>query len=619
MNKWGFVSAVLLGAACVPAQEASHPPGWVVIPVTEYQALRGRAYPAELEKEPTVESTLTKVDYDLRLEGALASGRATLTVDVLKDGWVRVPIPQGFLVRESRMDGHSVPLVPGAGRGGQLSAVISKKGRSVLLLDLAFPIASTGGEERLSLPASASGVTKASIDLGATLAAQDLDVRLAGGLMAEKTPGHWLAYARGNEPLAFSWRKKVEEKRAELPLRFQGSLTQILGLGEDSTSVSAEVQVDVMQGTASQVRIVVPPSITVNQVPGATVADWDVKNGELVVHFLEPVERSARFLIQGESRLPREGAIGIPLLQLLDAERVSGGIAVEVLGAGEIKESKPQGLEEVDAAQLGTAVASRQSPSMVAFRVRPGSSTRALDIQVARYAQQAVLTANIEEARYQVLAASDGKVLVQMKLAVRNNQRSFLKVALPAGASVWSSSIAGRAVKAGQSPDGALLFPLPKSRAGEEAPVFAVEVLYLSRAAAWEPKGKETLPLPNLDLPVSRTGVLLYYPPAYRVTSGPGAFRGQSYEPSTSPVLNGSESAAAEAPNSNANIAASTQALLDGFRIRSNGRRAAEAVPVDVAFPAIGPSLYLVSELTGENKAAVINLEYQEDKKGGVK
>ncbi len=134
---------------------------------------------------------------------------------------------------------------------------------------------------------------------------------------------------------------------------------------------------------------------------------------------------------------------------------------------------------------------------MVAFRVRPGSPTRALDVQVARYAQQAVLTANIEEARYRMLAASDGKVLVQMRLAVRNNQRSFLKIALPPGASVWSSSIAGRAVKAGQSPDGALLFPLPKSRAGEEAPIFAVEVLYLSRAAAWEPKGKRLCRCPT--------------------------------------------------------------------------------------------------------------------------
>jgi hypothetical protein len=351
----------------------------------------------------------------------------------------------------------------------------------------------------------------------------------------------------------------------------------------------------------------------------ATVADWDVKNGELVVNFLEPVERSARFSIQGESRLAREGAISVPLLALLDTERTSGGVAVEVLGAGEIKETKPQGLEQTDASDLGALVANRQSPSLVAFRLRPGSPARSLDIQVARYAQQAVLTANIEEARYRVLASGDGKVLVEARLAVRNNQRSFLKVALPAGASVWSSSIAGRAVRAGQSPDGALLFPLPKNRAGEDAPVFVVEILYLSHEAAWEPKGKAGLTLPDLDLPVSRTGVMLYYPPAYRVSSGTGAFRAQAFEPSTSPVLNSGPLAAAEVPGANGSIAASTQALLDGFRARSSARRPAEAVPVDVAFPAIGPMLYLVSELTGENKAAVINLEYQEDKKGGVK
>jgi hypothetical protein len=146
-----------------------------------------------------------------------------------------------------------------------------------------------------------------------------------------------------------------------------------------------------------------------------------------------------------------------------------------------------------------------------------------------------------------------------------------------------------------------------------------VEILYLSHEAAWEPKGKAGLTLPNLDLPVSRTGVMLYYPPAYRVSSGVGAFRAQAFEPSTSPVLNSGPSAAAEVPGANGSIAASTQALLDGFRTRSSARRPAEAVPVDVAFPAIGPMLYLVSELTGENKAAVINLEYQEDKKGGVK
>src|SRR5262249_43554409 len=161
-----------------------------------------------------------------------------------------------------------------------------------------------------------------------------------GGFVSEKSDMRWVAYARGSEPLIFAWHKKVEERREELPLRLRGSLVQLFGLGEDSTALNAEVEIEVMQGAARQVRIAVPDIVTVNQVPGATIADWDVKGGELVVNFLDPVERTAKFAITGETRLPRDGTMDLPLLHLLGTERESGGVAVEVLGAGEIKESK---------------------------------------------------------------------------------------------------------------------------------------------------------------------------------------------------------------------------------------------------------------------------------------
>ena len=53
----------------------------------------------------------------------------------------------------------------------------------------------------------------------------------------------------------------------------------------------------------------------------------------------------------------------IPILTLLGVERDAGGIAVEVLGAGEITAKKPEGLDTVDAAELGGSIAARQSPS----------------------------------------------------------------------------------------------------------------------------------------------------------------------------------------------------------------------------------------------------------------
>src|SRR5712691_2419820 len=643
-----LLALVILSAPNVLGQTAAHSPGWVVLPVEEYRTLHAKAYPIERDPEPPpVEATLTRVDYDLRIDGELASGRASLTVDVLKDGWVRVPVPAGLLVREARLDGKLVSLVPGpAGKAGsQLSALLSLPGRAILLLEIALPVASSAGEESITLPLTASGVTRASVQLPR----QGVDVRLTGGLLSEKSESasesKWIAFGRGGEALTFAWRRKTEDHRSTQPLRLRGSLTQLLGLGEDATSINAEVNVEVTQGTAREVKIQVPGNVTINQVLGAMVADWEVKSNELSIKFLEPVEQNARFVVIGETRSLREGQIDIPLLRLLNAERETGGVAVEVLGAGEIKDLKSEGLESADATDLGELVSSRQSPSLAAFRFRSGDPklARSLSLDVARYTPQAVLMANVSEARYQVLISSEGKTFVQARYAVRNNQRNFLKIALPPGATLWSASLAGKAVRPGQSPDGSLLLPLDKARTGEEAPEFAVEIVYLSRGTAWNDKGQFKLALPALDLPVSRTGLLVYHPPLFKVTPEAGAFRIEPFENPISSALNAPTSSAGVAGGIFATGAASpvplpslsdtdgkdetklkrsqvaTEALLDKFKADSLAGKRAGILPIRVSFPAFGPSLYLVSELTGENQAPSAGLTYQHEKKAGGK
>ncbi len=642
---WLAGGALLFGAA-VWAQEkpveSSHNAGWVVIPVEEYRVLRAKAYPVEHDPEPPpLDVTLTRVDYDLRVSGELAAGRASLTVDVLKDGWVRVPIPAGLLVREARLDGKPLSLVPSAqGKSGShLSALLSHAGRSVLELDVDVPVAVSTGDESLSLPSTESGVTRASVQLPR----KGIDLRVGGGLISEKSETaeqtKFLAYGRGNEALTFTWRKKTEDHHVDLPLRLRGSLTQLTSLAEDSTSIYAEANLEVVQGAARNVSIQLPEKITVNQVSGAVVADWEMKNGELTVTFLEPVEHSARFTIGGEARLPKDGIIDIPLLRLLNTEKDTGGVAVEILGAGEIKDQKTEGLEDADATDLGEMVASRQSPALVAFRARPGEAgaTRTLSVNVARYDQQAVLMANIEEARYQVLMSSDGKELVQARYAVRNNQRNFVKIALPAGAIVWSASLAGRPIRPGQSPDGSLLLPLEKARGGDDAPPFAIEILYVTRATAWDQKGREKVTLPSLDLPISRTGLLLYYPPMFRVTAEPGTFRAQEFQnPVSSALVSSAGMIGGIAAPMGGPIPAkqygqliakaqpqdekdATQALLDTFKAKSLGGRVTGILPVSVSFPAFGPSIFLVSELTSENQFPAAEFSFQRDKKGGVR
>src|SRR5262249_60080530 len=92
-------------------------------------------------------------------------------------------------------------------------------------------------------------------------------------------PNRWTVSATGNSQLTFSGKRKTEDRRGELPLRLRGNLTQLLRLGEDSASLSAEVNLEIAQGLARQVKLEVPPEITINQVLGASIADWAYKPG----------------------------------------------------------------------------------------------------------------------------------------------------------------------------------------------------------------------------------------------------------------------------------------------------------------------------------------------------
>lgn len=650
-----LIAAFLLSAFSfsrgLSAQEPAHSPGWVVLSIPDYRALRVKAFPAEREPEPPpVDATLSRVDYDLRIDSDLASGRATLTVDVLKNGWVRVPIPAGLFVREAKLDGKPLSLAPPSSREpSQLSALLSHPGRAIITLEIALPITSTAGEERVTLPSTLSGVTRVTLEIPRA----GVDLAVYGGLFSESkeltNSGKWTAYGKGAEPIVFAWRRKTEDHHTTLPLRLRGTLTQFVGLGEDSTSISANVALDVTQGAAKEARVQLPENVTINQVQGALVADWEMKPGELLVTFLEPVEQSASFVITGEARLPRDGQMDIPLLRLVNAERETGGVAVDVLGAGEIKGEtvKAQGLQRTDASDLGEPVSSRQSPALLAFRTHSpdAKSPRSLHLAVSRYTQQAVLMANVEEARYRVLLTKDGKSLIEARYAVRNNQRNFLKITLPQGATLWSAWLSGMPVRPGSGPDASLLLPLSKARSGEEAPEFAVEVIYFIPGTGWTDKGHLKLSLPALDLPVSRTGLQVYYPPLFRLSAETGSFHVENYanplasvltaavaEPAVDSVVppppaSVSVAVSSASPVARADTGGATaqksqvdkQVLVDKFHASERGSRASGILPVRVNLPAFGPSLYLVSELTSENQSPSAEFNYQQDKKAGGK
>lgn len=597
------------------AQVAAPADGWVVIPVEEYRALRLRAFPAERPPDPPpVDATITRIEYELRAEGPSLVGETRVTVDVLRTGWVRVHVPAGLLVRGARVGGRPVALIDGPAP----HVLLSTPGRVVLALDVVVPVRTNVGAEAVTLPASPGAVSR----LALVVPRDGLDMTVDGGVLVERPQGadrRWIAYGRGGQPLTATWKRRTDTTQAAQPLRWRGHITQIVGLGEETTPVTAAVTVDVVQGRATSIDVALAEGLSVNQVSGPLVADWDVRAGVLKVNFFEPLTAQASIAIGAEARTPREGAVAIPLVRLPAAERETGGLAVEVLGAGEIGGREARGLDPADPADLGEALRGRDSPSLVAFRYRPqaGASARSLSVNVSRYTPQAVLVANVEEARYEALVAEDGKTLVRARYAVRNNQRGFLAVALPQGAVLWSASVADRAVRPGVGTAGALLMPLEKGRAGGETPAFAVEIVYLQRGSGWSENGRGALVLPAIDLPVNRTGLVLRHSPRFEITPEPGSFRvGEDVGPfatvlrSEAGLGGGATPSAAAAPAPPAGVA---DELVRRFNKESSVHIVTGPLPVRVPFPELGPSVFLLSELTPESQAPSVGYSYKRE------
>src|SRR5262249_12260320 len=171
-------------------------------------------------------------------------------------------------------------------------------------------------------------------------------------------------------------------------------------------------------------------------------------------------------------------------------------------------------------------------------------------------------------------------------------------------------------------------------------PEFIVELVYFTRAGKWEDKGNYALALPVLDLPISRTGLLVYYPPRFRVTPEPGVFRTETYQNPAPSVFSSAEMSGigygygggvgsgsgtgvgtpSALPQQAADRKdADTRDLVDKFFAKSQGARAKGILPIRVDFPAFGPSLFLVAELTSPGQVPSSSLSYQREKKGGVR
>jgi hypothetical protein len=138
-----------------------------------------------------------------------------------------------------------------------------------------------------------------------------------------------------------------------------------------------------------------------------------------------------------------------------------------------------------------------------------------LELDVRRFPDAPVLAAVAERAIATTLLTSEGRALTEVTLWVRNRAQAFLKVGLPAGASMLSVEVAGEPAKPAEAKDGTRV-PLLRPGFRPDGP-YAVSFVYLHTAPSFARKGDMQMLLPRMDMPVNVVEWELFVPDRYRV------------------------------------------------------------------------------------------------------
>jgi hypothetical protein len=574
----------------------------VTLSLTEYNRLIDLASrPPAAPALPPVASVLSSADLHIRVERDMARGVFALTGEVLRAGVSRVDLIAGATLTEGNAAGRPLPLLAD---GNAHAALVPGPGPFALSLDWGAPLTFAPGRASFVLPVPKSGTARATIDLPGDQA----DIHLSAGLVTRKAivadrtivdvaldPGSatevWWTM-RDSAPVA-----------AARDVRTLADVMTLVTLGDADVRMAALIDVTVVQGDARTIEAHLPPGYELTGVSGSTLESTDMRDATIVLRIGDGAARRHQFLISLE-RQHRTGSFRLDtgVVTVPDAQRERGEIAVEGVGTLELDATERDGMHRLDARELNAALQSlSRLPVLAAFRYQRSATTpTGLTLDVKRFADSSVLAAVADRAVATTLVTKEGRTLTEIALTIQNRAQKFLKVTLPAGASIVSVDVAGESAKPVFGNDGTRV-PLLRPGLRTAAP-YSVTFVYLYAGAPFGKKGELPMTLPKMDIPVSLVEWEVFVPDTYSVRAIDGNVIERRLMPGILPAGamgsgSGSGTGSGVGPGSGGGIAPTPPPAV------------AETVTVSAQSPAVDQAHDRVMRVTQAPSQNVINLQ----------
>jgi hypothetical protein len=519
------ISVILLLCCVCLAQEKSALPlpdsGNVTLTLDEYNKL------VELAAKPPRKSDLAPLPYSIKhadvklhIENDGVRGTVQLEGEVFRKGVSKVPLTSGMTVLDAHQNGKGVPLLQ---ENGTHMALLPGPGEFSIALDAGLPLRIEAGRASFNLPAPAAG----SVQLALLIPGDHTVANISPGIITSRKSenGHTAIEATlvPGQPANIWWTTR-ETVTPTVPreVRFLADAKTLISVSEAEMRVAVLADITVVQGEPSQFHIDLPEGYEVTGVTGATLDSSETNNGVLTLKVNAPGSRSHQFLISMERSINGNGTgagakADVPFLSFKKAQRETGEVLVEGAGTMELTATEGGGLKRMDVKEANPYLRSlAHFPAQAAFRYhKQANDTPTLALSWVRFPDGSVLAAEAESAQVTTLVTTEGKSLTEVKLVLKNQAQPFLKVALPAGATILSADVGGERVKPVQGPDGSRV---PLLRVGfHPTGSYTVSFVFMHSGAPFARKGGAELSLPTMDIPISLLSWEVFLPEQYKV------------------------------------------------------------------------------------------------------
>jgi len=443
---------------------------------------------------------LTRAVFKLRVEDQTLQGTVTIDGASLVKGPVKAPLLSGLTILQADQSGNPLPLLL---EGSTHAAILNAPGPFAVSLGVATPLTIEAGRASFTLPAPLAGSSLLSLELPGNHA----NVHVEPGLVTSRNTvtGNTVIEAslEPGKPARVWWTtREVAAPVAQREVRFLSDIKTVVSVGDSQLRLTALCDVNVIQGEPAEFKLAIPAGFELVDASGSSLESNELANGVMTLRVHDPAKRNHQFLIAIE-RANREAKAEPPLFAFQGAQRETGEVLVEGIGAMELVATESGGLRRMDVREANAITRSLSHFSLqAAFRYnRRASDAPKLQLEWRQFSDADVLSAIAERATVTTLMTIEGRSLTEVTLRVRNHAQPYVKIELPPDAQLVTAEVEGQVVRPVQDKDGRRV---PLLRAGfNPSGAYTVSFVYLSSGSRFTKRGTYDIGLPRLDVPIN--------------------------------------------------------------------------------------------------------------------